>query len=89
MINQVLFHNLLISNHEILQKLLRYLTGIVTSAFKAHTGGCGGHGGRGGWDLSGFGVGCGGCSGLFGLSSVFHTIFVLYLNDLPSETLPS
>ena len=48
MINQVLFHNLLISNHEILQKLLRYLTGIVTSAFKAHTGGCGGHGGRGG-----------------------------------------
>ena len=48
MINQVLFHNLLISNHEILQKLLRYLTGIVTSAFKAHTGGCGGRGGRGG-----------------------------------------
>ena len=28
-----------------LQKLLRYLSGIVTSTFKAGTGGCGGRGG--------------------------------------------
>ena len=26
-----------------LQRVLRYLSGIVTSAFKAGTGGCGGH----------------------------------------------
>ena len=51
-----------------LQKLLRYLIGIVTSAFKADTSGYGGRG---------------------GLLGVFLTIFVLYLNDLPSEVLSS
>ena len=66
-----------------LQTLLRYLSGIVTSTFKAGTvesSGCGGS------DPSSFGGICGGCGGLrVGLP----TIFVLYLNDLPSETLSS
>ena len=61
--------------------LLRYLSGTVTSAFKAGTAACGGHVG---WFPSGF---CGGFGGRFGLSGVFPTIFVLNLNDLPSETL--
>ena len=43
-----------------LQKLLRYLSGIVTSTFKVGTHSCGACGGRGGWDTSGFGNGCGG-----------------------------
>ena len=64
-----------------LQKLLRYLSRILTSTFKVGTAGCGGHCV---WVPSGF-CGSHGCrSGLFG---VFPTIFVLYLNDLPSEAL--
>ena len=63
--------------------MLRYLIGIVTSTFKANTGGCGGSGGRGGWDSSGFGGGCG------SISSTVPTILVLYLSNLPSEALPS
>ena len=42
-----------------LWKLLRYLSGIVTSLFKGGTGGRGGHGG---WVSSGF---CAGCEVLF------------------------
>ena len=59
------------------------MIGIVTSTFKANTGGCGGSGGRGGWDSTGFDGGCGSISG------TFPSILVLYLSDLPSETLPS
>ena len=39
MINQVLFHSLSMKNQKDLQKLLKYLSGIVTSAFKVSTGG--------------------------------------------------
>ena len=56
------------------------MSGIETSTFKTGTGGYGGRFGRDGWDPSEFG-GCGGISG------VFPTTFVLYLNDLPSEAL--
>ena len=59
-----------------LQKLLRYLSGIVASTFIVGTAGCGG------WFAF---YGFSGC----GLSGVFHTIFVLYLIDLPSEALSS
>ena len=55
-----------------LQKLIRYLIGVVTSAFKVGPAGCGG---PAGWVLSRF---CGGCGGHTGLSGVFPTIFVLY-----------
>ena len=56
-----------------LPKLLRQLSGIVTSTFKAGTGGCGG------WSASlSF-------PGPSGLSGAFLTIFVLYSNDLPSK----
>ena len=55
-----------------LQKLLRYLSRIVTSRFKVGTVGCGGRFAS---------PGVSGCCGLFG---VFTTIFVLYLNDSPS-----
>ena len=65
-------------NQEISKQFLRYLNGTVTSTFKVGTAGCGG---RGGWVPSGF---CGGWVGRGGLSGAFHTIFVLYLNDLPS-----
>ena len=44
------------------QKLQRYFSGIVTSTFKAGTGGSAG---CGGWDASTFGGGCGGLSGVF------------------------
>ena len=67
-----------------LQKLLRYLSGMVISTFKADTGG---HGGHCGWGSSGFCGGCGGYSGLSGLCGVFPTIFVLYINHLPCEAL--
>ena len=56
-----------------LQKLLRCLSGIVTSTFKVGTVGCPGR-----FTSPGF-------PGRDGLSGVFPTIFVLYLNDLPSE----
>ena len=65
------------------QKLLRYLSGIVTSTFKDGTGDCGGYTA---WVSSGF---CGGCGGRLGIYGVFPTIFVLYLNDLLSEALSS
>ena len=42
MINQVLFHSLSVVNKEISKKLLRYLSEIVTSSFKAGTAGRGG-----------------------------------------------
>ena len=54
-----------------LQKLLWYLSGIVTSLFKTGTGGCGG---CVGWFPSWSGSGCDGLSGLCG---DFPTIFVL------------
>ena len=54
-----------------LQKLLRYLSGIVTSVFK---GSASGHGGRS--PPSGGTDGCG------GLISVFSIIFLLHLNYL-------
>ena len=41
-INQVLFHSLSVVNKEISKKLLRYLSEIVTSSFKAGTAGRGG-----------------------------------------------
>ena len=72
-----------------LQKLLRYLSGIVTSTFKAGTGGRGVRGGRGSWDPPVVSGGCGAHFGCAGLCGVFPTIFVLYLNDLPSEALSS
>ena len=65
-------------NQEISKQFLSYLNGIVTSTLKV---GIAGSGGRGGWVPSRF---CGGCVGRSGLSGAFHTIFVLYLNDLPS-----
>ena len=51
----------------------------MTLAFKAGTGGCGSWGG---WILSEF---FGDCCGRSGLSGVYPPIFVLHLNDLPSE----
>ena len=72
-------HTLSVVNKEISKKLLRYLSEIVTSNFKAGTAG---RGGRGGWFPSGPG---GGCDGRAGVHGVFPTIFILYLNDLPSE----
>ena len=65
------------------RKLLRYLSEIVTSVFKGDIGGCGCCGGL---DPSGFG---GASSSHAGLASIFTIIFVLYLNDLPSEALLS
>ena len=58
------------------QKLLRYLNGIVKGMFK------GGAGGRGGQFIP-----FGGTYGCRGCISLFPIYFVLYLNDLPSETL--
>ena len=52
------------------------MSGIVASIFRVGTAGCGG------WFAF---LGFSGC----GLSGVFHTIFVLYLIDLPSEALSS
>ena len=52
-----------------LQKLPRYLSGIVTSTFKVGTPGCAGRLASPGFPGFGFG----------GLSGVFPTIFVLYL----------
>ena len=89
MINQVLFH---IGKSRNLQKLLRYFSGIGILTFKPGATGCGGRGGRGGcsgWYRCAFCGGCGGNSGLSGLHGVFLTIFVFYLNDLPSEALSS
>ena len=60
-----------------LQKLLRYLRKIVTSAFKIGAIGCSGQ-----FTFPGFPV-------RGSLSGVFSTIFVLYLNNLPSEASPS
>ena len=57
------------------------MNGIVTSAF---TVGTGGHGGCDSWVPSGF---YGSLGSRSGLSGGFPTIFVLYLNDLPSESL--
>ena len=51
--------------------LLRYLSGIVTSMFKADLDGCGGHDS---WEPSGFGD---------SRAGVFPVIFVLNSNDLP------
>ena len=56
---------------------------IVTSTFKVGTACCGG---CGVWVPSAF---CGDQEGRGGLSGVFPTIFVLYLNDLLSEALSS
>ena len=39
--------------------LLRHLSGVVISTFKAGTGGCDSRSGLCGWDPSGFGAGCG------------------------------
>ena len=58
-----------------LQKLLSYLSRIVTSTFKDGARGRGGHSASPGFQGSG---------GLFGVSP---TIFFLYLKDLPSEAL--
>ena len=55
-----------------LQKLFKYLGGTVTSTFKVGTGG------RAGRSASPSFPGCGG---------LFPVIFVLYLNDVPSEEL--
>ena len=55
----------------------------MNSVFKGSILGCGGCGSL---DPSGFG---GGSSSHAGLASVFTIIFVLYLNDLPSEALSS
>ena len=63
-----------------LQKLLRFLSGIVISKFKDDTSGCVG------WLVSPSFPGCGGLGGLYG---DFPTILVLWSNDLPSETLLS
>ena len=60
-----------------LQKLLSYLSRIVTSTFKDGARGRGGHSASPGFQGSG---------GLFGVSP---TIFFLYLNDLPSQALSS
>ena len=57
--------------------------GIVTSTFKVATVLCGC---CVNWVPSGF---CGGCGSRGGLSGVFSTIFVIYLNDLPSQALSS
>ena len=59
----------------ILQKLLRYLSGIVTSTIKVGTAGCGGQ-------LASLGF-----PDFAGLSGIFSTIVVLYLKHLPSEAL--
>ena len=56
---------------------------MVTSTFKVGTAGCSG---RGGWVPSKF---CDAGGGHGDLSGVFLSIFVLYLNDLPSEALSS
>ena len=58
--------------------MIRYLSGIVTSALKVDTDGFGCHSG---WDPYGFCSGYGGCAG------VFPVIFVLYSNDLPCKYL--
>ena len=58
-----------------LQKLLRYFSGIVTSAFKVGTGGCAG------WP------GSPGILGYGGHSGVSLAIFVLYSINSPSEAL--
>ena len=67
--------NFIKDESRVLQKLLRYLSGIVTSTFKDVTGGCAG------WSTS---PGFPGCGGLFGVSP---TIFILYSNDLLSKAL--
>ena len=51
----------------------------MASEFEADTAGCVG---RGDWLSSGF---CNGCGGRSGLSGIFPTAFVSYLNNLPSE----
>ena len=61
-----------------LQEFLRYLSRIGTSTFKTATVG------YGGWDPFEF---CGGCGRRCGLFGVSLDIFVLYSNDLPSQTL--
>ena len=58
-----------------LHKLQTYLSGTVTSTFKVGTADCGGR-----LRSSLF-------PGRSGFSGAFPTIFVLYLNDLPSEAL--
>ena len=58
-----------------LQKLLRYLIEIVNSTSKDGTSSFGG------WSA------CSGFPDCHGLSGLSPTIFVLYLNDLPCETI--
>ena len=60
-----------------LQKSLNYLSEIATSTFDVDTPGCAG------WIVSHAFLGCGSRSG------VFSTVFVIYLNNLPSEALSS
>ena len=55
-----------------LQKLLRYLSRIVTSVFNGGTGGCGG---CGGWDPSGLTAGSAGRAGL----ASFFLLFLFYI----------
>ena len=69
-INQVLFPQYINCKSGNLQKLLRYLSGIVTSKFKCGTAGCAGRFTS---------VGFPDCDGL---SGVFLTVFVLYLYHL-------
>ena len=59
-----------------LQKLLRYLSGIVTFTFKHNTGACAGWSAFPEFRSSG------------DLSGVSPNISVLYSNDFPSEALP-
>ena len=58
----------------------------MISTFKVDFGGCLG---CGGWDPSGFCGDCGGRSDFSGLCGVFSTVFISYLNHLPSKTTPS
>ena len=60
----------------------------MTSTFKVGTAGCDDCDGRVGWFPSGPGNGRGGCGDCgVCIRGVFPTIFVLFLNDLPSEAL--
>ena len=63
-----------------LEKVLTYLSGIVTSVFKGGTDGCAS---LTCWDPPRFG---GSCAGSGCLTSVFPFVFVFYLNNLLFET---
>ena len=63
-----------------LQKLLRYLSGIVTSVFKGSIGSCTG---CGGWDPFGFSGGCAGRASLaFVLSLLLYLSYILMIYHL-------